>query len=745
MATYLCSVDFSGMSLSIRYCETLLRTCLALGTALVLAIFVPSAAAAPTITEFPIASGNGPQAITLGPDGNVWFVDTGANRIVRVTPGGVMTPFSSGIGASAGLSGIAAGPDGNIYFTESSRNRIGRINLTTFVITESSAMSGGSDPRGITTGPDGALWFTEFTDGEIGRVATGFTLPVVTNEYPIPGSGNNPYGITAGPDGNLWFTELTSAGGIGRITPAGSVTEYGPMTTGLPAGIVAGPDGNLWFAANEDPGAIGKITTSGTITQFSSGLTTNGAPLNMAVGADGNLYFTENAGNRLGQISTSGTITEFTGLTASSGPWGITNGADGNIWFTENAGNRVGRLNFAPAAVTDPATLIQASGATLAGTVTPRSQATTYSFDWGQTTAYGSSTTTSSAGGGASAQPVTAVISGLTPATTYHFRVVATNGAGTTLGADRTLTTLAAAPAATTAAASSVGETNATLAAVVTPNGAMTTYHFDVGLTTGYGDRWPAADVAAGTDSLPHSFEQTLSGLVPGTSYHYRIVATNALGTTYGSDQGFTTAAPAPFAIPAIPQAPAGPTLPPATRPVFGQSATIAMASGEILVQLPGTAVYLPLSAASTVPVGTTIDATRGALKLTNVRSAGGKLQTARFWGGSFTFRQTRGKQSTTVLTLTAPLSCTKSARQLSSATANKPRVRQLWGKDNHGRFVTRGRSAVATVRGTAWFTRDTCEGTLVKVTSGTVAVRDLVRKITVIVRTGHTYLARLK
>ena len=208
-----------------------------------------------------------------------------------------------------------------------------------------------------------------------------------------------------------------------------------------------------------------------------------------------------------------------------------------------------------------------------------------------------------------------------------------------------------------------------------------------------------------------------------------------------------TQVSPAPFPLPATlsPVASVGPSLPPATRPVFGKSATIATASGEILVQLPGTAVYLPLSAASTVPVGTTIDATRGALKLTNVRSAGGKLQTGRFWGGSFRFRQTRGKQSTTVLTLTAPLSCAKSARQLSSATANKPRVRQLWGKDNHGRFVTRGRSAVATVRGTAWFTRDTCEGTLVKVTSGSVAVRDLVRKLTVIVRTGHTYLARLK
>ena len=66
-------------------------------------------------------------------------------------------------------------------------------------------------------------------------------------------------------------------------------------------------------------------------------------------------------------------------------------------------------------------------------------------------------------------------------------------------------------------------------------------------------------------------------------------------------------------------------------------------------------------------------------------------------------------------------------------------------GTDNNGRFVTRGRTAVATVRGTAWFTRDTCAGTLVKVTSGTVAVNDLVRKRTVIVRAGRSYLARVR
>ena len=85
---------------------------------------------------------------------------------------------------------------------------------------------------------------------------------------------------------------------------------------------------------------------------------------------------------------------------------------------------------------------------------------------------------------------------------------------------------------------------------------------------------------------------------------------------------------------------------------------------------------------------------------------------------------------------------CPASALQLAAVTA-KQRVRQLWGTDRNGRFVTRGRTAVATVRGTAWFTRDTCAGTLVQVTRGSVNVRALVKKRTIVVRAGHRYLAR--
>ena len=82
-------------------------------------------------------------------------------------------------------------------------------------------------------------------------------------EFPIPAFNSNPQGITRGPDGNLWFCEGL-AGRIGRITPAGVVTEFSAGLTpgGQPTAIAAGPDGNLWFT-EVSGNRIGRITTAG--------------------------------------------------------------------------------------------------------------------------------------------------------------------------------------------------------------------------------------------------------------------------------------------------------------------------------------------------------------------------------------------------------------------------------------------------------------------------------------------------
>ena len=113
----------------------------------------------------------------------------------------------------------------------------------------------------------------------------------------------------------------------------------------------------------------------------------------------------------------------------------------------------------------------------------------------------------------------------------------------------------AAAPGASTGGAKSVTATTATLNGTVDPNGEPTTYHFEFGPTTAYGSRTPDAGLPAGNKGVAVS--AAVSGLAPGTQYHFRVVAVNASGTKLGGDKNFRTP-------PAL-------TLTGATRTVFGR------------------------------------------------------------------------------------------------------------------------------------------------------------------------------
>jgi hypothetical protein len=94
-----------------------------------------------------------------------------------------------------------------------------------------------------------------------------------------------------------------------------------------------------------------------------------------------------------------------------------------------------------PTATTNPATALTDAGATLAGSVDPKRAPTSYRFEYGTTTAYGKSTAAADAGSGSGSVAVGAPVNGLAPATTYHYRVVASNAAGVAYGGDRTFTT----------------------------------------------------------------------------------------------------------------------------------------------------------------------------------------------------------------------------------------------------------------------------------------------------------------
>jgi len=120
--------------------------------------------------------------------------------------------------AQAGPEDITSGPDGALWFTEGVGDKIGRI-TTAGTLTEYPLPGPNKGPYTITTGPDGALWFTEYTGKKIGRITTSGVI----SEYATP--FGSPQGITTGPDGALWFTEYTT-NRIGRITTAGVATDY---------------------------------------------------------------------------------------------------------------------------------------------------------------------------------------------------------------------------------------------------------------------------------------------------------------------------------------------------------------------------------------------------------------------------------------------------------------------------------------------------------------------------------------
>jgi hypothetical protein len=192
----------------------------------------------------------------------------------------------------------------------------------------------------------------------------------------------------------------------------------------------------------------------------------------------------------------------------------------------------------APTAITGPVSAVGPTSATVTGTVNPNGQATSWYFEYGTSTSYGSKTATGNAGSGTSNVSVSAPLAGLAPGTTYHYRLVATSSAGTSRGADGIFTT-ASPPAAVTGSATDVRPTSVTLNGTVDPNGRATTWYFEYGTSTGYGSKTP--DKSAGAGTSPVSVAAGVSGLISGRLYHYRLVATSDAGASRGADRTFST------------------------------------------------------------------------------------------------------------------------------------------------------------------------------------------------------------
>lgn len=245
-----------------------------------------------TVFRLPATSGSpgpvtSPSPLTVGPDGNLWFPEYRGNvnsesgvakdsDVARITTSGALSEFPLPAGSGFPFP-LTVGSDGNLWFIESSGS-IGRV-TPSGVVTNFPAPSPGSyqslAPRSLTLGSDGNLWFFAGSN-DVGRI----TPAGVVTTFPLPSDAtvtpsNLSSAITLGPDGNLWFPVNGVNGsdaGVARLTTAGNITVFRP--SGIPAGyfnstesVTDGPDGNLYFLESVfmvhfEPG-IGPVETNG--------------------------------------------------------------------------------------------------------------------------------------------------------------------------------------------------------------------------------------------------------------------------------------------------------------------------------------------------------------------------------------------------------------------------------------------------------------------------------------------------
>jgi hypothetical protein len=342
---------------------------------------------------------NGPFGIALDGAGDVFVANNSGNSVGEFAPGatGNVAPIARIFGAATGLggpNGIAVGTSGKIYVVNSNsvitEYAHGANGNAAPVATLSGANTRLSAPQGLAVDGTGHLFVANSGDSSI-------------LEFAANANGNvAPIAALSGANTGLLSPEavaLNTAGYLNVGNGGGSLKEFAPGASGNVAPIIS-------------------------ISGAATGINT---PFGVAIDAARRL-FSANFG--------SSTVTEYVpGVTGNVAPAVTIRGPLTGLKFP-------GALVLAtPFAVTKPAASVAATSATLKGTVNPQGIGTHYMFQYGTSTTYGHSTVSTDAGVGRTAIAASASVSGLTAATTYHYRTVAVNDAGTKYGLDMTFKT----------------------------------------------------------------------------------------------------------------------------------------------------------------------------------------------------------------------------------------------------------------------------------------------------------------
>jgi hypothetical protein len=645
----------------------------------------------------------GATALTAGPDGHPWFIETrdsnGGYRVGTVASGKVVEYPSPPL-TYRPVAMTEAG--GDLWFTDTDVDLSALYSMTTAGVVTFEARLVPPAIAGLAADSTGDLWITHPQDDEIGEVVPAATPPATEifpgDQQPLPTA---PESITRGPDGTtMWFTE-PGLEEVGSITASGEVTQHQLPSTvnGTLGNIVLGPDNNLWVGVsqpnyNSVPGLSGSLRL---------GLAA------VALSPSGLL-----------QITPTGTVTEFKlPLKSSVNPDVLAVGRDSQLWMPDLPGTDGGLTAFAPATASTPAT----GFITYPGIVPTADTISSIIKDPGGADSLWLTDQTANT---IDNVPLTPPVTTTPPTSTTSTTTTSTS------------TSTAAPPALTPEllAVSGISTSGATLTGTISePAGSPSTpvsYSFQYGTTTAYGSSTPSATATVTPAGV--SVSATLSGLVPYTTYHYRLssgdcAASSCVAVT--PDQTFTT----------------GSTLQPALNTDVGLTTT----SGHVLVELHGKHHFVSLTTGELIPLGATVDALHGTVLIQSATaSTPGQLASGLFSGGDFTVTQPRGGKVTVlvlassfkacVATPVAQAATAAAKRKKKKSAKSKKVVNQVFG-NAHGQFSTRGHYATAADQGTRWRTADRCDGTLIAVTVGRVTVTDRVRHRTFVLTAGHHYL----
>jgi virginiamycin B lyase len=265
-----------------------------------------------------------PGALVRDPRGDLWFTDGATNAIWRLRPSGearrLPVPTSAGVLGSPGAqtgsgpSDLTVAADGTVWFIESEADQVARISPD-LEITElplSSPEDGHIRPTSITAGPDGSIWVSASLGRRVARV-DGRTLRIT--QFPVPQGGSGVVkaaSLAVGSDGAVWFEDPKSSAwpdpsppALGRMDGRGSITYHElPGAARWPGSLTAGPDGAIWFL--DGPArTVGRMAPDGTLTEFpfAEEMTTGGtAPRQLAAGPNA-LWFAQPHTSSLGLIT----------------------------------------------------------------------------------------------------------------------------------------------------------------------------------------------------------------------------------------------------------------------------------------------------------------------------------------------------------------------------------------------------------------------------------------------------------